>query len=646
MDYSEIEIRGELDPLAEAIDKAESMLGDFGDRVADAFRQITGVVSWDDLFSKIRSGMRAFQDSQLGVALLNKSLKDTEQTAGLTYDALEQINTQLQKISNYTEDAIRAAETALLKFKDVKGMGGIFQDTLRSAMDLAAATGKSLVDAVNVLGAALNNPRKNLEDLEDAGVSFTKSQKAMIEAMLRLGNIVGAQRLILNAVQDAYGGLGDATNDVNARLDKLSDGMSKVWKSIGGFLVPYVNRAIDVIEKFNVVVNALAKEFIDSFGPSGIEGTVDEVFGTLEKWFWKIADAGVVAFSAIQVAVQNFDAFIKWAFANVGKYAIDAFFFILDETVKWGKLLLEAAQPALEWLSGVWDQVKVAANAALTATLDYLAAWAEAAVKWFDQLVLQGKQLWTSWTRGAEAWIAAATGFIDKFVEYGKTAVNFLIDAMLGFAGLTRDMLPDIVNPFAKLGDKLDELKAKFAGFQMPKVDLGDINAKFDTLIAKLPRVNLDKLLADLKKARDDLARQADDPTIGAAFRNALDDNRKRLDAFADKVRKILDDDKYRTITGKDVPFGDFSGEKEKSEGRSSAQQMEDLLAPFKRIQEAAARRPELGELERIRQAAEEEVQIQRAMHEAMAQQRREAHGLRLPSFAMQPLVEPQWMGA
>jgi hypothetical protein len=47
------------------------------------------------------------------------------------------------------------------------------------------------------LGKALNDPIAGISALSRVGVTFTEEQKATIESMVKMGDVAGAQKLIL-----------------------------------------------------------------------------------------------------------------------------------------------------------------------------------------------------------------------------------------------------------------------------------------------------------------------------------------------------------------------------------------------------------------------------------------------------------------
>ena len=96
------------------------------------------------------------------------------------------------------------------------------------------------------LGKALNDPVKGLTALNRAGVQFTDEQKAMIESMVDVGNVAGAQEMILKELERQYGGnAAAAAQGYAGALDSLGESFYDLQKALGPFidqaLTPLVN---------------------------------------------------------------------------------------------------------------------------------------------------------------------------------------------------------------------------------------------------------------------------------------------------------------------------------------------------------------------------------------------------------------------
>jgi len=115
----------------------------------------------------------------------------------------------------------------------------------------AAGFGEAESNAVQ-LGKALNDPIKGINALTRSGITFTAAEKKMIEAMVESGDMLGAQTMILAAIETQVGGTAEATSNAS---DRMKVAFSLLQERLGLKLLP-------VFEKFSKFV-------IDKLLPAG-----------------------------------------------------------------------------------------------------------------------------------------------------------------------------------------------------------------------------------------------------------------------------------------------------------------------------------------------------------------------------------------
>lgn len=174
---------------------------------------------------------------------------------------------ELQKASNYGDEAIMPMMAQLMRF-------GLVGDNLKRAtqlaLDLAAATGRDLRGAAELLGKSLGSPQEALGKLAHAGIIFTAEQKKMLDAMIQTGNTAGAQALILDVVQQKIGGTAEAMVDPTIQaqnawgdlLELLGDPLAQVAMAIANMLVPQLQEVNNTMANTpayaDTFINALA----------------------------------------------------------------------------------------------------------------------------------------------------------------------------------------------------------------------------------------------------------------------------------------------------------------------------------------------------------------------------------------------------
>lgn len=180
------------------------------------------------------------------------------QTGAAAWTSAEQIGDLATAISNKTgidDEAIQSSANLLLTFKNVRNEVGaganIFDRATAAAQDLAAAGFGDAEGASKMLGKALNDPVKGISALSRAGVTFTEQQKAQIKAMVASGDVLGAQKIIMQEVESQVGGAAAASATA---AEKLATKWGNFKESIGAALLPVVDatanglgRLLDVV---------------------------------------------------------------------------------------------------------------------------------------------------------------------------------------------------------------------------------------------------------------------------------------------------------------------------------------------------------------------------------------------------------------
>jgi len=176
-------------------------------------------------------------------------IKSTGGVAGITAAQIGDLATAISNKTGADDEAIQSGENLLATFTNVRnGVGkgnDIFNQATQSAVDLAAAMNNGVVDAnglksANIqLGKALNDPVKGVTALSKVGVSFTAQQKEQIKSLVKSGDVLGAQKIILGEVGKEFGGAAAAAADPLTRLQTITGNLAE---KVGGFLLPTVDK--------------------------------------------------------------------------------------------------------------------------------------------------------------------------------------------------------------------------------------------------------------------------------------------------------------------------------------------------------------------------------------------------------------------
>jgi uncharacterized protein YfkK (UPF0435 family) len=288
------------------------------------------------------------QDAAL--AQLNATLASTGGVSGKTAEQLTSTASSLQKITRYGDEAIIEMQSLLLTFKDIKG--DQFDETSKAVLDMATAMGTDLKSAAIQLGKALNDPAKNLSALSRSGITFSESQAETIKQMQAMGDMAGAQTLILAELESQFGGSAEAARDT---LGGALEGLGNAW---GDLFEAQGDATGGMVESLNTLEEAITD-------PAFVDG--------MQTLLGSLAEIGSVAASAALGIVNLGTAIGENLASAVGGAAIDDVARLNAQLAGYTKLLEDmekvnqGASPSAEALRAKIAELneKLAINASL-----------------------------------------------------------------------------------------------------------------------------------------------------------------------------------------------------------------------------------------------------------------------------------------
>lgn len=230
-------------------------------------------------------------------AQLAAVLKSTGEAAGYSRKQLNDMASAMSSMSTLSAGEINQAQTTLLAFTGIAG--DEFPKALQAAIDMAARTGMSVVQAAETIGRALDVPSQGLSSLSKQGFRFSDDQKKLAERLEATGKTAEAQAIILDALQESYGGAAQAARDtfggaVTALKNKINDLLTGEEGSLDS-LTGAVNDLTDLLD---------SEEAKKAFG----------VFGGLMEDMGEMAattmDELVDLYRVMQVVIQGASAVI------------------------------------------------------------------------------------------------------------------------------------------------------------------------------------------------------------------------------------------------------------------------------------------------------------------------------------------------
>jgi len=191
------------------------------------------------------ASVKAAMESQEAIGQVNAALKSMGDGAQRTSEQLSGMASDIMRKSLYDDDDILRKVTAnMLTFGNVASTQ--FDRAQQASVDLAARMGTDLQSAALMVGKALNDPVKGINAMKRVGIQFTDQQIAQVEAMAKVGNMAGAQTIMLGELERQFGGSAAAMRAADP-FAAIQMSWADFQEEVGGKLLPLLPRITDAL---------------------------------------------------------------------------------------------------------------------------------------------------------------------------------------------------------------------------------------------------------------------------------------------------------------------------------------------------------------------------------------------------------------
>jgi phage-related protein len=268
------------------------------------------------------------------------------------------------------QNSIKQTQAKLLTFgalaESAGEVGGAFDRAMMAAIDLEAAGFGPAEGQAVALGKALNNPIKGMAALGKSGITFTEIEKEKIQALQESGDLLGAQEILLEAIEGQVQGTAAATADMSAQFGVAA---SQVKERFGTALSDAFDRiGTPLLEKFF----PLAMKAADAFGPL-VENAVDfflsmlegegsmspiialfkEIIANLPELLPMLSDIGLLVREVVAVGFAIFMDILKILVETILPILMDVFQSLVPVIMELVSAVLELAGPLIDALAPV-----------------------------------------------------------------------------------------------------------------------------------------------------------------------------------------------------------------------------------------------------------------------------------------------------
>jgi len=177
-----------------------------------------------------------------------QALKTTGNAAGITIKQFDDLSSKMALSTGIAETSIMKANQQLLAFTNIRNIAGkgndIFNRAAGAIQDIGVRTGLGTVSVARSLGKALEDPAKATLVLRRASIILTAQQNKQIDTFKKSNNVLGAQKVILDAIEQKFGGAAAAASDP---MKQLTVAVNQIQRSLGEALLPTVDKFAETV---------------------------------------------------------------------------------------------------------------------------------------------------------------------------------------------------------------------------------------------------------------------------------------------------------------------------------------------------------------------------------------------------------------
>lgn len=455
-----------------------------------------------------QESLKAYQDSENAIAAVEAALKSTGGAAGKTSEQLQEMAAKLQSISTFDDDEILSKVTAnMLTFGNVTGEA--FDRAQQAALDLSARLGQDLQSSAIQVGKALNDPIKGIAALGRVGVQFSEDQKKMIEALVKTGDVAGAQKIILDELFKQFGGQAQAAANTTAGAwQQMTNAIGDAMEVVGKVIAPYVKMFAEFVKGLAEGFSSLSpatQTFIIAMGAvAAAIGPMLVAIGFILPALTALAPAFallaspigifIAAIAAISVTLNAFGISFEQQWEAI-KIAFGAVVELIGHQIEVFKKLFTGD------FAGAWEEVKAMISGVLqaigniietlfpglVASMQQQAANIAAA---FVSLKDTAIQAMADLYNGAKTWLmdklSAAFDFVIEKLGLVEGAFDWLKDRVVGNSHIP-DMVTESVAWLQDMGKSMDKIGAGMTeNWNKNVASMSDVNVAATTEAASL----------------------------------------------------------------------------------------------------------------------------------------------------------------
>ena len=205
----------------------------------------------------VSNAIGTFQARERDVTILRQGLENL----GAGTAQLNELQEAANKLGNQTlfnQEEFTRGFNLLTSFRNI-GVDS-YSRVAQAAADIAQVNQVDVNTSFMQLAKALQDPERNLSNLNRSGIAFTKQQTEVIKQLMKTNKVADAHAMILSIVEESYNGLSQAAAEGFAgEVDSLGEAFRDFSETLGKALEPALVAATKGLTELIIAADNLFK---------------------------------------------------------------------------------------------------------------------------------------------------------------------------------------------------------------------------------------------------------------------------------------------------------------------------------------------------------------------------------------------------
>ena len=265
-------------------------------------------------FATVGNSIRVFSSRARDIDILRQGLNNL----GAGTVELEKLQEAANRLGNQTlfnQEEFTRGFNLLTSFRKI-GVDS-YSRVAQAAADIAQVNQVDVSTSFMQLAKALQDPERNLSNLNRSGIAFTKQQTEVIKELMKTNQVAKAHSMILDIVDESYNKLAQsAAGGFAGSVDSLGESFNDFSETLGKALIPVLEPVLkgltELLKKVTEFMSSPIGEFATTFSLIAIAATgTATAFTLVDIGLKKIAASSALAaiglnaipFAAIATAI-------------------------------------------------------------------------------------------------------------------------------------------------------------------------------------------------------------------------------------------------------------------------------------------------------------------------------------------------------